>query len=184
MRTLIEYTTAVDDIVKWSAFHHRHSPTTRRVLAVSLTFCVAACVFVIWVVARYRPSSGWILVLAIVVPTLLFWPGYWRLHDVIVKRALTEGQTHGFVGWHRLSLDENCLREECDAGVSMTRLAALDRIVELDDMVVIYLSATTAYVIPRSSVSQGNLGLFVKKLRLQVAAAKGPVTGLASDTSR
>ena len=66
----------------------------------------------------------------------------------------------------------------------MTRLAALDRIVELDDMVVIYLSATTAYVIPRSSVSQGNLGLFVKELRLQVAAAKGPVTGLASDTSR
>jgi hypothetical protein len=81
------------------------------------------------------------------------------------RRIIADGKNVGTIGWHRLVLEEQGLREESEAGSRYTTYASLERVVETDELVYVYLSAIDAHVIPRGRVSSGDLTAFVNALR-------------------
>ena len=81
------------------------------------------------------------------------------------RRIIADGKNKGTIGWHRLTLEENGLREESEAGSRYTTYFSLERIAEADELVYVYLSAIDAHVLPRNRISSGDLTAFVSALR-------------------
>jgi hypothetical protein len=75
------------------------------------------------------------------------------------------GKNRDIIGWHRLTLDKDGLFEESEGGSQYTKYSCLERIVETDTFVYLYLNAIQAHVIPRAHLSAGDLTAFLNALR-------------------
>jgi len=71
------------------------------------------------------------------------------------RRLYAEGRNVGTLGWHRLSITENGLRTESEAGLGEWRFEGVERIAEAETFAFVYVSAVMALVIPKQRIARG-----------------------------
>ena len=80
------------------------------------------------------------------------------------RRLYAEGRNVGTLGWHRLSITENGLRTESEAGLGELRFEGVERIAEGETFAFVYVSAVMALVIPKQRIARGDLQVFLREL--------------------
>ena len=73
----------------------------------------------------------------------------------LAEMNYAEGRNVGTLGWHRLSITENGLRTESEAGLGELRFEGVERIAEAETFAFVYVSAVMALVIPKQRIARG-----------------------------
>lgn len=172
----LEYTTAVDDLAEFSRFHLLTSiegKHNRRVwtLTNAVVCIVSAVLTVRLALGRMTPL---VITLSVLLGLLVAWA--FRTHTigrvaVLTRRYYAEGKNKGIIGWHRLTVTAHVLRQESADGTVQSHLDAIERIAETPAHVFPDLSAATAHVVPRSTVTAGDLNRFLNELTSRTPAA-------------
>ncbi|MEX2586364.1 MAG: YcxB family protein, partial [Actinomycetota bacterium] len=156
----IEYENSMEDWIQFRIFHlkHSHSGRTKRnrnalvaALAGFAVFSALAAIGGDWTPVTMLPAA-----LFAAVAAALSWP--LTLLGVRKKaaRLYTEGKEPTKLGWHKLTLTEDALREENAAGSISHSFDSIERVRVTEDYVYIYTGATSAHVIPTDKVLYGD----------------------------
>lgn len=166
----ITYRLAIDDLVHFNLYHAQQSPSVRRLNR--WTFVIIPIVMVIVM----RPDS---MIVAVCTAAgafggaLLFHWLYRRwITPWLIRRVLTEGATKGIIGEHELEISSDGVHERTSMNDGRHSWVSVDRIVEDDRYIFIYLQVTMAHIIPKSSfatLDQANV--FINEARALKAAA-------------
>lgn len=167
--TAIEFDNTIDDLTKFNAYHLR-SPAgaslRRMQLVVMLLVTIAIATLAAVVTGRLFYFG--------IIP-FAFGASYlvrpWLLDRTVratVKMQLASANTGGLIGWHKLTLEEDALREDCTTGSMSSTYSTIDKIAETDDMVYVYVNALQAHVIPRANVPADELSKFLEELREKI----------------
>jgi len=171
----IEYMLNEADVIAYWEYHADHSPSTQRfrqrerfgtALALLLTGSVITITqqgplaILVFAVA----AMIWILV----TPTYLRWH-----HRRRAKELIREGSDRLILGKHRLSIEPDGLRETSNYNETKTRWFAIERIESSSEATFIYITATSAIVIPKQSISDGNYEEFVQAIRVHLGQSAG-----------
>ena len=90
----------------------------------------------------------------------------------LLRRMLNEGVTKGIVGEHELEISSQGVHERTSVNDGRHSWASVDRIVEHDRYIFIYLQATMAHIIPKSSFATlHQASVFMNEARSLKAAA-------------
>jgi hypothetical protein len=149
----LQYELDLDDVVIFNKYHVRHSPTCRRSYYFNLIFGLATAVVIVLLLVR---GSGQPVAVTVVllIPALVFgWLVfllYWRVSVTRrIRKLLREGGNRGMFGAHTLAL----LPESLVATGAMDETKLLwdrvERIVEDKAHLYIYVSAISAFIIPK-----------------------------------
>ena len=164
---MIEYENSYDDLLAFTRFHMVTSPAGKRtrllvgsmaavvVLAFGISFSLAAQVP--WMIPLFALLS---LGAAAGSRRALL-----RSVGKSAERLYRDGKNVGMTGWHRLTITERELHEESAGGSQVTKPEAIEKVMETEDHVYIYVSAVSAHVIPRDRVSAGDLPSFLTALK-------------------
>jgi hypothetical protein len=88
---------------------------------------------------------------------------------VFIWFAYGESRNRGIVGSHRLVLKEDALHCESPLSSGQLKYGVIERIEQRAKHVFVFVSATSAIVIPTARVSEGNLETFVTELKRRMA---------------
>lgn len=168
----IEFTISVEDLICFLNVHQASSATYRR-LVLAARFGGALLIFgvpfLLPVPLLVQGLVGGVMFLlwVLFLPKVLA-----RSTERMVRQNYGDGRNPGLIGWHRLTLENEGLREASEAGERLMPFAGIDRIAETPSHVFVYLGAAQGYVIPRASV-KGELEAFLLALaaRLKPPAA-------------
>ena len=163
----IEYTNSLDDVVEFNRFHFK-----RRKEGKLSVFLMAAIVGVLCAILGFlRWEPFWIITGAVVtaVGALVdryFLPGFIARG---ARRLYQDGKNKGTLGWHRLLVSNEGLREENEVGASDVRFDGVENVSETESYVYIYVSAVSAHIVPRKGITKGDLSVFLTELNKHVA---------------
>lgn len=169
----IEYTNDLDDIVQ---FHRDHLKTSKAGKRTILTNSIG--VGIIFLLSYFLTSlvTGdprlplWTIILAAVLVLLGRPITLWSTART-AKRMYRDGRNKGVLGWHRLSIEDDSLTEECESGSTQSRFDSIERVVDSGPVVYIYLGAILAHVVPKDKVSKGDISSFLMSLGTRVPAS-------------
>lgn len=161
---IIRYNVSVEDIVAFNTYHCDLSPTVRR-----QRFIVAGTIDLLLILAgafyakaNNQPTILVFACLFAVIFTVLYWVLFRRCIARTTTRLITEGSTLGIVGPHELEITDSFLIERTEVNESKHAWKGLQRIVHMPDHLIIYVTALTAYVIPKQSVTAGDVDEFLR----------------------
>lgn len=168
----IRYETTIDDLLAFARFHAGHSPAWKRQVAAqrySIALLTAVCIYFFVV------PLGWPITVAAII-ALIAWfvyvpraaMSYYLKH---AKRMYGEGSSTRLIGWHELALTDEAIVETSDAGSTITKFSALDRVEDSEGYTFVYLTSVSAHVVPKSRISEGNHEAFISELRGRLRAA-------------
>jgi hypothetical protein len=170
----IRYTNTIEDFVAFNWYHVRHSPTSRRSIALGTWGVPAAALFAGATSAVVEesplallPTAVFALLWAVTFP-LVFPLGLKRQ----VRRMYRLGQNRGALGPRELELAGDRLVERTPYGEQSVLLPAVEKVVPTDNYTFIYISAVAAHVIPRDAVTEGDYSAFVDLVDRQSARAR------------
>jgi hypothetical protein len=167
----VDYETTLEDLVEFNVYHLR---TSRSGVSMRSRGSFSAGLVGLFLGILLIMTTGNIMFAALgvglsVLSVFIYQPIMIRTARQNSRRIIADGKNLGTIGWHRLILEEEGLREESEAGSRYTTYASLERVAETDEHVFVYLSAIDAHVIPRGRVSSGDLTAFVGALRGHLA---------------
>lgn len=148
----IDYTLGPDDIVAFNRYHFKASPGTRRSYQRGLLSGVAVAVVLFLV---FRGWESWLSALFPVVFLLFYVIAYpWSIRRSINglgRQVAKEGRNRGLLTAHHFSIDEAGLVDRTSVTETRTSWEGVERVVQTDAHIFIYVSATSAHVIPKSA---------------------------------
>jgi hypothetical protein len=166
----IEYTNDMDDLVQ---FHRDHLKTSKAGKRTLLTTSIG--MGAIFLLSYFLVSA------ATGDPRLPIWTLIAAVGLIVVGRPLTiwstartarrmygDGRNKGALGWHRLSITDDSLTEECESGSTQSRFDSIERVVDSGPVVYIYLGALLAHVVPKDKITRGDISSFVAALQSRV----------------
>ena len=157
MNQVVEYELTPDDYRRFNQYHHANSPTSRRaywrtwiVTSLLLLFPLGILWFKFepWVTPWERVSRIW--------PYLLVAVGIAASYPLLYRRRvnkqidyLISAQTRGFFGWRRVELNDEGVISSGEHTHQFFKWDGIDRIVEEEEQLLLYLSLHAAIIIPR-----------------------------------
>lgn len=172
----VSYEFTKDDLVAFNHYHSRRSPTARRQFLRALLIFPSVWL-VLWLVMVYfaGKEDGEFLQAAFALkPLIIFLPIYCIVFPLAHRRALrkaingmvNEGANRRLFGKRTITASEIGITESSAHGTSTTNWSAVERIVSLDEVTYVYLTALSAEVIPlRAFESASEYDAFVSKLQ-------------------
>lgn len=164
----IEYENSMEDWIQFRIFHVKHSASgrakrKRNALAAAL---MGFAIFNGLVAVGGNWTPGTLLPAALFggVAAALSWPLTLLGIRKNAARLYAEGKEHAVLGWHKLTLTGDALHEETADGPTTNSLDSIERVRATEDYVYIYISPTSAHVIPTEKVLDGDLAEFVTTL--------------------
>ncbi|UCC61006.1 MAG: YcxB family protein [Dehalococcoidia bacterium] len=148
----IEYENSMDDILALNLYHHQQAPSARRTRM--LLHYGPPVILVIIFLAQVSIIGG-SLVTGL---PWLFFAGIWvifvpyslrRAMKKKVARMVLENQDGGITGQHKLSLKSDSVTDQTGSGKTKTRWADVPKIVLTSSYLYIYISDTSAHIIPK-----------------------------------
>jgi hypothetical protein len=163
----------LDDLVEFNVFHIL---TTRAGKSMHSRGTLSAGLvgFFLGVVLAMATRNVMYLALGVVLSifsALVYQPIMIRTARQNARRIYAEGKNRTLLGWHRLTLEEDGLREESEGGSQYTKYSSLERLAETDALVYVFTDAVQAHVIPRDRLSSGDLAAFLNALRERMPKA-------------
>ncbi|MFN7954227.1 MAG: YcxB family protein [bacterium] len=175
----IDVDITADDLAEFSAAHLVSSPSgrrQRRVFQVAFAFYVALMVSTAlakwW--AERELDVGSIVTAVLVALFALFYAGFQRtMGRRITRRSLAASRNLGSVGPRRVTIAPRSFRCEGPYTDDQVRWPAVERIVESEHALYVYVSANSGYVVPRRAfASDAEFEAFVAMARQYQAAAQ------------
>ena len=151
----ISYDVSVDDAIAFAVFHHSNSPLLkrrRRVLRVGMAALLAIIAASVAGLAR-APVLGFIGLGFAFAFWWIFPRRYERGLRSTVAKIYGEGKNLDVLGPTRLELDEEFLTEITPTRSVQTRWPAVERCVETADHLFIYVTGSTAIIVPKRSLT-------------------------------
>ena len=164
---VLRFSLGVDDFLAFQQFHVRNSPSQRNLLYFSAIVGLIVAIYLTSdVFARIPIWLSFILLIlnlffAIFVAKIVFH----RLIRFYLRRMLSEGSQEGLLGLHELEIANGFLIERTAVNEHRHLLSKIDRIVESDEYVFVYISSLQAHVIPKRRIEHGDLYAFSQRLR-------------------
>ena len=172
----VSYEFTKDDLVAFNRYHSRNSPTARRQYFRALII-IPAVWLAIWLLLVYSAGKkdGDFLRAASALKTLIiFLPAYCLLFPVFHRRTLRraidgmidEGSNRRLFGQKTITASESGITERGEHGSSTTAWSAVERIVRLEDVTYVYVSALSAEIVPRRAFQSGSeYDAFISRLQ-------------------
>lgn len=161
------YTLQMEDLVAFNQYHFQHSPTFRRNRRIIIgASVIAVCGYVIYDYIQQQSLvsviSGVIAAaIAITILSLLTKSPYKKG----IRRLLREGRNTSILGRHELEVTETGITEHTEQISTTIAWKGIERIVSTDSHVFVYLSSTSACIIPRDSIIEGDYEMCLEELR-------------------
>ncbi len=166
----IKYAVDISDIVAFNQFHLDTSPLVRKQRIKMLVFAALVYGSVALLMASGKHSIYNVSVFVIVYAGFMFW--YLRYgRKVNVKRIMriyAGGKNTGIFGEHELELLPDGIREVTSVNEHITKFSGIEKVEATETHVFVFFSSLSAYVIPKSKISEGNLDAFVIALRVNI----------------
>lgn len=166
---ILRYNVSIDDIVAFNAYHCDQSPTIRR-----QRFIVAGTIDLLVILpgifyakANNEPAILAFACLFAVIFTVLYWALFHRCLARTANRLISEGSTQGIVGPHELEITNSDLIERTEVNESKHSWKGLHRIVDTSDYLFIYVTALMAHVVPKQSVTAGDVDDFLRSATIR-----------------
>src|SRR5215211_3769047 len=150
----ISYDVTLDDAVAFAVFHDSYSPMLRRRRLLRVGMAVLLAVIAASVAAlAHAPLLGLI--------GLGFAFGFWWIFPRRYERGLresvarlhAEGKNLDVLGPTKLVLDEEFVAEATPARIVRTRWRAIEQCVDTVDHVFVYVTGSTALIVPKRSLT-------------------------------
>lgn len=165
--TVIElhYTLDCDDIVAFNLHHLSTSATVRRTRRQALVWTPFWVLVLMFLVFRDELTTGSIsqilsvfISISFVLSLYLFlFPKYRHWHiQRYIRRAWSEGKNKSLVGKHTLKADEEALQMSSEYITARMSWKLVERVDVLDNYILLYISAFSAEIVPRSAFSTGS----------------------------
>ncbi len=170
---ILKYENTVEDLVALNRYHSFHSPEYRRLKFKSmLTWSVVIIAAAVFVPENALFNRAENIFCGVILAAVVCLATYWGFDAESVKRLYGEDGINDFAG--EVELEINCERitERKDDSETSKSWATVNKIVETDDYVFIYLMAMSAVVIPKNSILAGVFDQFVDQARNYWLAAK------------
>ncbi|MBP3954212.1 YcxB family protein [Gemmata sp. G18] len=184
----IRYENTIDDFVALARFHNDHSPAARRVrvratwlFAVGVSAITAGVTFKMWEArhARGEGTEAWvaplifasIILISLIISLLRMPGGFRRQAERQARRMYAEATNKSVLGTRELELIGSELISRSSYAESRLRIEAVERVVTYDGYTLIFISATTAHIIPHDAVSEGDPERFAEAINSRIPPA-------------
>ncbi|MBX5480808.1 MAG: YcxB family protein [Myxococcaceae bacterium] len=166
----LKYEVTLEDATEFALYHHRHSPTLvrrRRFLRVGMCGLLAIVAGAVGALARspFLGAVGFAFALA-------FWFMFPRRYErglrETVAKLYAEGKNLDVLGPTTLTLDEEFITETTPTREVRTRWGAVERVVDAPMHVFIYVTGSTALILPRRDLGEEASAKLLNELRARV----------------
>ena len=165
----VRYTNTLEDLVAFNRYHYAHSPeikrSMRRIMVMVSILLVAMSIYL-------QPIGGVSLAVNIVVAIscaaffLIVFSYYFPASlDRAFIRLNKEGANKGIIGQHELEIDADGFVERTEVNETRCLWHGVERIVETDEYVFIYISSLMAHVVPKRTPVTGDIDNFVARAK-------------------
>jgi hypothetical protein len=168
----LSYDVTVDDAAAFAVFHDSYSPALRRrrhLLRVGMAVLLAVIAASVARLAR-APGLGFVGLGFAFAFWWIFPRRYERGLRQSVARLHSEGKNVDLLGPTRLVLDEEFVTEATPARDVRTRWAAIERCVDTDDHVFVYVTGSSAVIVPKRSLAAGQAEKLVAEIHQRIPA--------------
>jgi hypothetical protein len=167
MSIRLRYGVIVEDLLAFSRYHYAHSKTIKRIQI--RTVCILALCFMVGATLIARGLKSWIPLifgaLASVIAAIIFPIRFRWATERNTIRMYEEGQNRGVLGPQTIELRDDGFFKRNDTGESLTLWKGIERMEVTDRYLFVYISAVSAHVVPRYSITEGDFDIFVTELR-------------------
>jgi len=169
----IEFSVEEADILAFCEYHNEHSESakaTRRRNTYGYGFAFTVMGIVLFLVGSVALGVAFFLLGPL---WMVYWPK--RVRHLYRKQAVAlwrEGRNPIFEGSHVLRLEDASLVSISPAGESRMPVRTIQRLATTPDLLLIYMGAVQAIIVPRRRVIRGDIDKFGDELRrlMKVAA--------------
>jgi hypothetical protein len=168
----LEYEVTLEDVTAFALFHHAHSPhlrRRRRLLRVGLAGTLVLVAAVVATLAR----SPLLATVGLAFALAFYWMfprRYERGLRESVAKMYAEGKNLDVLGKTKLSLDDAFIVESTATRDVRTRWSAVEALVDTDLHLFIYVTGSTALVVPKRDLPAQTLNRFVETVRAHLPA--------------
>ena len=146
----LEYEMTRQDYIDFNIYHMTHSTTMKRSLLIQRFIFPIIFLICPLLLTKITTIPLWYWT-SIFIITSILWIAFYpkilkRLIEKKVSQMLEEGKTTGIVGIHNLSVSEDGIIDKTE--FSETKYDLIEKIVESETHIFIYVSAVMAYIIP------------------------------------
>jgi len=148
----IEFENTMDDILALNMYHFQRAPDARRnrMIFQYVIPGIPVLVYLAMVISGVSSVLGALPFLLLAM--LLFVLGPFSVRRSLKRRVIKmviEDESRGAVGKHRLSVTNNAVTDKAGSGKTMTRWSDVKKVVLMDNYVFIYVSDTSAHIVPK-----------------------------------
>lgn len=149
----INYTLSQDDYINFNIYHGKNSKSIKRNLNLQ-RFATPLLFFVFAFIANLKsdiPLWYWLVIFSVIyVIWTIFYPKYY-FYTVKkgVSKMINEGKNEDLIGNKTLKLRDDHILSISDNSESKVKWNTVERYVETDRYIFIYISAVSAYIIPK-----------------------------------
>jgi hypothetical protein len=153
---VVEYERTFDDLIKFNLFHIEHSPTIQRqVLLTRILTSILTPIFslaVIYILDRDKNLPLFAYIISLIGGVVLFFVYPYINRSTIIRRTsrlLSEGSNKAIIGKQQITTSDEGLVCETQAGNSRINWSSIEKVVQNDEYIFLYVGATNAIVIPK-----------------------------------
>ena len=166
---IVRYLNTLEDLVAFNRYHCAHSPAVRKTKLTWMIWVsallIAGSLFIPPTAEFSRPNIVATAIVSAGLFSVVFIYRFPAVMDRQVLRLYQEGENKGTLGEHELELDDNGLVERTEVNESRLSWQGVERIAETDEHAFIYISSMMAHVIPKQSVTSGDVEAFMAKAK-------------------
>ncbi len=147
-----EYTLTLDDYIAFQRYMMRTSPALRRSIRIGYVAVVVIVLVFFYATEGWSSWPNALFSLAFLVACLALYAWLVRSSaERTGRRLMKEGKNKGTFGQHTLKLSQDGVVETTEVGETRASWAGIERVAENETYIFIYLSSTSAHVIPKRS---------------------------------
>ncbi|MHB8855270.1 MAG: YcxB family protein [Bellilinea sp.] len=160
----VEFERTVEDTIEFNVFHMSHSPSIRQ-RALFAQIIVAVLVFIVSLAVRYLLNLDkraltyfdYALFLVLSVASFFIFP-YLNKAEVIrgLHKATKEGDNKAILGHQTISLSPDHIIVKTQSSESKYTWDSIDKVVQSDKYIFVYISSISAIAIPGKAFSTEN----------------------------
>jgi hypothetical protein len=164
----IKFENELNDLVAFNQYHFHNSRSMQTWYRIGFILGPVFGIAYALLLYRWSLSARIAVVLGVsIVFAALNWTYYRWWVAYSVRKLLGEGKNKGLIGDHAITITEEGLRETTQVSESRSTWTGIERIVENEEYVFIYISAYQAHVIPkRAFASEKDSKKFIEQARL------------------
>lgn len=149
----VEFNCNEEDLVEFNLFHYAHSPSYKRqvlIIQILMAVLIFGCVASTFI--RYLPVGSFVLggifggIMYFVIPYI-----YKRSLVGQVRKLLKEGSNISLLGKYEMRLSPDEIHYKTLASETKIKWSSINKVVQNDKYIFIYIGAVQALVIPKSA---------------------------------